>query len=395
MLQALHQAQSQAIYGRKINQLIRLIEQGYQVPSAYIFTADQVKSVLAHVFQVRTSELQPLEKALAYGRQGIDDQRLTIALQASLKDQLPCQFWEGNATYIVRSSGSLEDSRDYAHAGLFDSVAHCHNLADLVEAMKQSIQSIFTPSAQSYYQKNRLEKQNFHFALLIQEQIKADWSGVAFSINPLTGADQEFVLELIQGEGEALVGGQVEPIRCRYLINQACNLDPIPSFISADLQDRIWQILDQLRQTFAYPIDIELCGKGQEIYLLQLRPISPPILQVDQYRWTTTNFRDGGVSAQVATPLIWSLYRDTWSQALGNFVLDQGLWKEAPLPPLIKYHYGRIYWNLGLVKACMAQIPGYQEAEFDDELGVPKHDPDVGYQPALTLIKPAHFLFCL
>ena len=379
MLATLHQATAQARYGNKISQLIQLIQLGYQVPPAYIFDADQVKTVLAKTFQVEEQDLLTFEQIMAYGQKGINHQALLSALHIQLETKLGDDMWQPGKVYIVRSSGSLEDSKEYAHAGLFESVAHCRNLTDLLMAMKDAIVSIFTPAVQSYYQRHRLQQTRFQFALLIQEQIEADWSGVAFSLNPSTGADQEFVLEVVEGEGAALVAGQAEPQRFTYQVQQDLTHSPSSSLLSQRVLNNIWQIVDQLRQFYAYPIDIELCGKGEQIFLLQVRSISQPPLQIDDQRWTTTNFRDGGVSAQVATPLIWSLYRDTWSQSLGNFVLDQGLWQNQPLPALICYHFGRIYWNLGLVKSCMAQVPGYVEAEFDDELGVPKHYKGLGF----------------
>ena len=42
------------------------------------------------------------------------------------------------------------------------------------------------------------------------------------------------------------------------------------------------------------------------------------------------------------------------------------------MPPLMRLHYARPFWNLGVVKQGMEQIPGYIERDFDDELGVNK-----------------------
>ena len=52
-------------------------------------------------------------------------------------------------------------------------------------------------------------------------------------------------------------------------------------------------------------------------------------------------------------------------------------------------HYARPFWNLGVVKQGMEQIPGYTERDFDDELGVNKDYQGQGFtsklSPALLL----------
>ena len=51
----------------------------------------------------------------------------------------------------------------------------------------------------------------------------------------------------------------------------------------------------------------------------------------------------------------------------------------------MRRHHARPYWNLGVVKAAMQQIPGYIERDFDDELGVNKDYEGRGYRSQLSL----------
>ncbi|MBR1854841.1 MAG: hypothetical protein IJ794_17130 [Lachnospiraceae bacterium] len=87
--------------------------------------------------------------------------------------------------------------------------------------------------------------------------------------------------------------------------------------------------------------------------------------------WTTADFKDGGVSATVCTPYMWSLYEYIWEYSLRKFIVGSEILKDEELPrKLGKMFYGRPYWNMSAVKKTMSQIIGYKEREFDNEYGI-------------------------
>ena len=87
--------------------------------------------------------------------------------------------------------------------------------------------------------------------------------------------------------------------------------------------------------------------------------------------WTTADFKDGGVSANVCTPYMWSLYEYIWEYSLRTFIVDSKILKDEELPKKLgEMYYGRCYWNLSAVKKTMKQIVGYKEREFDNEYGI-------------------------
>ncbi len=49
-------------------------------------------------------------------------------------------------------------------------------------------------------------------AVIIQEMVPPKWSGVVFSQNPMTGAN-ELIMEIVPGEGTALVQNGITPER--------------------------------------------------------------------------------------------------------------------------------------------------------------------------------------
>src|SRR4029453_11465013 len=58
---------------------------------------------------------------------------------------------------------------------------------------------------------NALSTAAIEFGVLIQPMVEAVAAGVAFSMNPVTGAQDEIVINSSWGLGEALVSGQVDP----------------------------------------------------------------------------------------------------------------------------------------------------------------------------------------
>lgn len=53
---------------------------------------------------------------------------------------------------------------------------------------------------------NGMDLKNMKMAVIVQEMVEADVSGVAFSVNPLSGSDKEIVIEAAEGAGEKVVG---------------------------------------------------------------------------------------------------------------------------------------------------------------------------------------------
>ena len=73
-------------------------------------------------------------------------------------------------------------------------------------------------------------------------------------------------------------------------------------------------------------------------------------------QWTTADFKDGGVSAGVCTPYMWSLYEYIWEYTLKKFVFDAKILRKNEWRKAGDMFYGRPYWNLSLVKTAMSKV---------------------------------------
>lgn len=65
---------------------------------------------------------------------------------------------------------------------------------------------------------------------------------------------------------------------------------------------------------------------------------------------------------------MWSLYDYIWESTLKEFLRSIKLFRHEFRAG--RMFFGRPYWNLGAVKECLAQLPGYVERDFDQDLGV-------------------------
>jgi len=81
----------------------------------------------------------------------------------------------------------------------------------LIVNIKRCWASLYTPRAIRYRFESGLREAMISVAVIVQSMVDSDVSGVAFSVNPVTLAESQVVIEACYGLGEALVSGQVTP----------------------------------------------------------------------------------------------------------------------------------------------------------------------------------------
>ncbi len=273
-----------------------------------------------------------------------------------------------DGAYAVRSSGQQEDLADLSFAGQYTTVLDVAR-DDLVEAVRRCLDSVDSAAATAYRERHGLPAGAM--AVIIQRLVPAETSGVAFTLDPVTGADTHLVVEYTAGLGESLVNGQVVPRSARYdwddqrWLDGGPDRDPENAWLDP-LADRCVAA----QRLFGHPLDIEFACADGRVWLLQARAVTRITYTGLDDTWSTADFKDGGVSAQTCKPFMWSLYEYVWENALADFLLTSSLIKPDRLRPLGRMSYGRPYWNLSVVKEIMSRVPGYKERDFDTEFGI-------------------------
>ena len=184
----------------------------------------------------------------------------------------------GAGKTAVRSSVTVEDSETHSFAGQFDSFLDVEE-TQIIDTVGKCWQSLHNSRAGHYaqFQNNSADKK---MAVIVQEMITAEVSGVAFSIDPVSG-ENSFVIEAVFGSNEPLVQGDVTPDY--YKMDK--NLKLLEKSIAAqngsfqqklsDSQLRmIVQHVLQIKEYFGVEVDVEWAIENGQFYVLQSRPIT-------------------------------------------------------------------------------------------------------------------------
>jgi len=177
--------------------------------------------------------------------------------------------------YAVRSAKGIEDSINNSFAGIFHSV---------LNVKKKNIYEALVEVAKSYDNKMYKSKEEFKDtlvidysknikdAILIQEMINPAYSGVLFTRNPVNDKD-EMIIEMVEGLGSQLDQEGIDPIRIYY---EHGNLQYEESIASDDLVwiNQVFKEALKVQKLFSGAIDCEWVYDGNDIYWLQVRPVT-------------------------------------------------------------------------------------------------------------------------
>lgn len=211
--------QSPAQVGGKAFVLARLTAEGFAVPKALCL------SVAAYHQYLRVTGLDE-RIVMELGRKDFAAMRweelwdaalrirhlfLAAPLPKTMVKEISAEVQRvfGDRPLVVRSSAPGEDSAGASFAGLHESLVNvCGELA-LCEAVHKVWASLWSDRALLYRQELGLNVRRSAMAVLIQELVSGEKSGVAFSRSPLDS--QRTVVEAVWGLNQGLVDGSIEP----------------------------------------------------------------------------------------------------------------------------------------------------------------------------------------
>jgi rifampicin phosphotransferase len=167
----------------------------------------------------------------------------------------------------VRSSAIGEDSAERSAAGQYDTMLGVAR-AELDAAVARVRESARSERARAY------GSVVGSLAVVIQRQISATRSGVAFTRDPVTRDDVVY-LEAALGAGEAVVAGEVTPDR--YWIRDGAVRARASGRLRALRDDEALEVAALARRAetgFGTPVDVEFCFERRRLWLVQCRPIT-------------------------------------------------------------------------------------------------------------------------
>ena len=130
-------------------------------------------------------------------------------LRAALAQPLAARF--GEVATVVRSSAPGEDAADASFAGLHESYVNVRGVDDILEHVRLVWASLWSDAALLYRRELGLDPRRSVMAVVVQEIVAGERSGVAFSCHP--DNDRQALIEAVHGLNQGLVDGVVEPDR--------------------------------------------------------------------------------------------------------------------------------------------------------------------------------------
>ncbi|MCX7922060.1 MAG: PEP-utilizing enzyme [Clostridia bacterium] len=358
--------------GNKAKFLIQMKNNGFNVPGGFVLSSQIYNDIVNYNGKSKIIK----DSLLKLNESNIHETSLEISNVFSdliIPEQIIAEIAKriDSKKYAVRSSGAKEDMELFSFAGQYSTFLNISGIDEIVKSIIGCYKSMYNDTNLSYLTNNRINPEDLEMAVIVQEMVNSEKSGIAFTINPLTGDDKEIVVEVAEGLGENIVSGKVKPEKYSYnWFDSKYEYNSDNKLLNQSELHQLMSISLKIQLFFGYPCDIEFAFEAGNLYILQARPISKIMYSKVTDQWTTADFKDGGVSATVCKQYMWSLYEYVWETTLKRFLLETKLFREKELRKLGDMFYGRPYWNLSIAKGAMAKIPGYKEREFDNELGV-------------------------
>ena len=411
--------------------LSRLYRYGFNVPKGRVVTAAAYKAFvedngLKEQLQETSEYFRSIDKVDAILMQRLAALRKSFQ-SASIPEEVVQQVTDFlketnliNKPIAVRSSASVEDSKEASFAGIHDSYLNVIGLNSVLTAIKNCYASLWSMRALAYRQKMGFADQDVNASLVLMEMTDADSAGVGFSCNPQNGRLDQIVLEANFGLGESIVGGDADPDQ--YILNYHLEIlnkkigrkqliskpkqdggtefVATPKNLKADAQvlndSKLIELSVLIARVFEalgegeVQQDVEWAFDGSNFFILQARPVTGlahytyPALKSQPDIWSNGNFKD-------SCPMVFSSFLYRPMIAAANYLLAVAP-KEIGYPALEGRQYcrffgGRMYLNIALLQWEFFNMLGLSPAEVNAQLGGHQQEIQVPSQPFKLRLK--------
>ncbi|MCB0208494.1 MAG: hypothetical protein KDJ52_04175 [Anaerolineae bacterium] len=372
--------------GGKAFRLAQLRKYGLTVPPGLVLTTKFFEA------QITATKLTPLwagspdiavtAEALTWLADALKLKPLVKELAAALETQLRLKFHSDINSFAVRSSVIDEDQRDHSFAGMHLTELGVPRSA-LGIAISRCWASALSGPAVKYRQVHGLSIQGIRVALLIQPMLSPQCAGVAFTMNPLTGARDEMIVEATWGLGNALVSGKAQPHFYKIAIQPPVypiieyhpgNASPPANGsvtgtdkpLSAEQITALAHQLEQIEALMGDPQDIEWAYDDNIFSILQSRPVTTAhqAEPTQNMEWSRNGYPHS--LPELPSPLFGAFLESAQPQLIRLFK-ELGITIEQ-IYPYEKLILGRPYLNLTLLKLMMTQL-GITSGSFLNFLG--------------------------
>ncbi len=282
---------------------------GLPVPKAFVVTAQAFRKFLVEtglepkiyktLERLNVEDNEALEKAADTAKGLVLKAKIPTAIRDDIKKSYR-KISTDDLIVAVRSSATAEDLPDASFAGQQETYLNIKGETALLTSVQKCWASLYGARAIYYRAKQGFDDRTVNIAVVVQQLVNSEKSGVMFTSHPISGEPQT-IIEGSWGLGEAIVSGSVSPDK--YVFDQRTErivdrlistkkIEIIPDGgngtklveVGSDRQDA--QVLADAEVAklgmygkiaeghYGVPQDIEWGIVGDTIYILQSRPIT-------------------------------------------------------------------------------------------------------------------------
>jgi phosphohistidine swiveling domain-containing protein len=302
-------ASDTALAGGKGANLGELAAKGFPIPPGFVVSADASRAFFAslelqgEIANLEGSSTEDLARRCASLQRRIVESAVPPPLADAIR-QAHSLLVRGrdDVCCAVRSSATAEDLAGASFAGQHGTYYYVE-AERLLEMIRRCWASLWSPEATSYRSTRGISHASVSMAVVVQEMVRSQVSGVAFTANPVSGDLGEIVIESSWGMGAAIVDGRVTPDR--YVVGRdglrfrerriAEKRFMVPARLTAGSDQRLIPVPEAMRrletlrpdqvatvagwslrceELFGAPQDVEWAITGDRFHLLQSRPIT-------------------------------------------------------------------------------------------------------------------------
>lgn len=295
---------------------------------------------------------------------------------------------EDDISFAVRSSALSEDSAQASFAGEFETVLCVHTDEEMREAIRKVRKSRLSERVRVYSEAHGMYALQ-EVAIVVQQMVDSEISGILFTADPVTGSREQMTGNFIEGLGDRLVSGEVNPDIFTLGVSEGRYEGPARVKPYAP---KLYEIASRLEEELGRPQDIEWAVAGGAVHLLQSRPITTQVLHNaatgehndslrGDYVWSSQML--GEMIPTVMTPATWSV----WQIAMDQMRLT-GV-------PTVGNICGRVYTNLSLMYSLLLKFKKPEDAldlieervgSLPDGVEIPVHP--IPWKDLITSILP-------
>lgn len=339
--------------------------------------------------------LEESEAPLKELSKSIEDLIMNTPLPDLVEEFISTSFKKlGKDLISVRSSALDEDGSSHSFAGQLSSYLYVQDQATVLESVKKCWASAYSERGLVYRRENKLSSKDIKVAVVLQEMICPEKSGVLFTCDPINEDPDHLLINSVYGVGEGLVSGLFDADN--YKLNKETkkvveqeitdkpkmlvqdvekqepkemdvpeNLINISSLDEKELTD-LADLSERIENLYRFPQDVEWAIYEGELYLLQSRPVTTEVRtgKGRLFVWDNSNIVEsyGGITMPLTFGFAHYVYHQVYVQFCEILLVPAKQIRQMDhfLKDMLGLFYGRVYYNLLNWYKLTSILPGYK-----------------------------------